>query len=228
MSSAKLIYFADVYCPWCYAFAPSIMRLHSEYRDIPVHVVGGSLIAQSASLREMQMREPGLGQFWRNVHDETGRPFTGILEDLANQTAVRMDSFGADALYMALAELAPGRELEQFTGMEDMFFAKGLDIFTEESMSELAAKYNISASELASLAADPAMRQRAMQEIHAVEEMLGESAAFPTVFLMRGRKGEFVSQGYVHYETVASRMADAMQDLDLEPLTPHEKMSLHK
>lgn len=227
MAYAKLIYFADIYCPWCYAFAPAIRRLHSEFPDIPVHVVGGGLIGQPTGLLKMRMEEPGLEQFWRGVHEETGRSFTGILGNVAADKDTRMDSIGADALFLALSRLAPDKELEQFTQLEEMVFANGLDLFDQGTIASLAGQYQVSAEELSSLASDPAMRDNAVQEIKETARLLGGSAAFPTVFLMRGETGEFVSQGYVHYETVASRMGDAMRDLHLEPLVPHDKMSRH-
>lgn len=228
MAYAKLIYFADIYCPWCYAFAPAIRRLHSEFPDIPVHVVGGGLIGQPTGLLKMRMEEPGLEQFWRGVHEETGRSFTGILENVAADKDTRMDSIGADALFLALSRLAPDKELEQFTQLEEMVFANGLDLFDQGTIASLAGQYQVSAEELSSLASDPAMRDNAVQKIKETARLLGRSAAFPTVFLMRGETGEFVSQGYVHYETVASRMGDAMRDLHLEPLVPHDKMSRHR
>lgn len=225
MSSAKIIYFADVYCPWCYSFAPSVLRLAREYADIPVHVVGGSLIAQPTSLLWLRMREPGLGQFWSGVQEQSGRSFAGILADLAGQKDVRMDSIGADALFIALSNLAPGHELEQFTELEDMFFEKGLDLFAEETVAALAGQWQVSEEKLSTMAADAGLRDEAEREIEAVTQMLGGSVAFPTVFLMRGDSGETASQGYVPYETVAARMADAVNDLHLEPLAPHERMS---
>lgn len=225
MSSARMIYFADVYCPWCYAFAPSIRKLASQYPDIPVSVVGGSLISEPTSLPWLRMRETGLDQFWSSAQEETGRPFNGALEALAAQKDVRMDSIGADALFIALSQLAPGNELAQFTEFESMFFEHGIDLFTAETLEKLAAQWRVNANELATLASDPAMRDKAIQEMQAVARMLGGRAAFPTVFVIRGNQEETVSQGYVHYETVAARMEDVLKDLRLEPLAPHDKMS---
>lgn len=224
MNAAKLLYFADIFCPWCYAFAPSVLRLSREYPDISVHVVGGHLIGQPTNLINVSMRDPGLGQFWRSVQEESGRSFTGILEALATHKDICVDSIGADALFMTLARLAPGHDLEQFTGLESLFFADGADLFAEDTLAELATKWGVSLRELRALAAEPAMRGKAGEEIDKVREVLGQ-AAFPTVYLIRGKQGEFVSQGYVPYETVAARMGDVLRDLHVAPLVPHERMS---
>ena len=58
MNTPYFVYIADVYCPWCYAFAPVMQMLAAGHPDIPVRVLGGNLISEPITLAE-DMAFPG-------------------------------------------------------------------------------------------------------------------------------------------------------------------------
>lgn len=99
--------FCGCFLPWCYAFAPTALRIEEEFPDIPEHVVGDNLVSPATSLLWLRIREPGLTQFWRSVEEETGRSFEGALSNLANQKDARMDSVGAKRHFFRAAATCP-------------------------------------------------------------------------------------------------------------------------
>ena len=40
---SHFLYLSDVFCPWCYGFAPVMQRLAAEHPELPVRVLGGDL-----------------------------------------------------------------------------------------------------------------------------------------------------------------------------------------
>ena len=49
----NLLYLTDVFCPWCYGFAPVIRRLAAEHPELPVRVLGGNLMDEPQTLTGM-------------------------------------------------------------------------------------------------------------------------------------------------------------------------------
>ena len=65
--STLFVYIADVYCPWCHAFAPIMKRIVAENPEIPVLVLGGNLISQPTTLADDVAASNDLVGFWEDV-----------------------------------------------------------------------------------------------------------------------------------------------------------------
>ncbi|MBQ8172584.1 MAG: hypothetical protein IJ034_01410, partial [Mailhella sp.] len=48
----SFIYITDVFCPWCFGFAPVMKKLAEEYR-FPVRVLGGELVDEPTQTSKM-------------------------------------------------------------------------------------------------------------------------------------------------------------------------------
>lgn len=219
MNETHFVYIADVYCPWCYAFAPIMQKLAAEHPDIPVQVLGGNLISEAITLAEDVANSPGLTDFWREVEHASGRSLAGAIAAVEQGRDIRLSSPGADLVLTALQRLAPGHGLDQIVALEDVFYGQGQDLFTEEVLSALARRWGLKPDALMSEMQSPATEQAAQAAHDRAAALMGEIGAYPSVFLVRGNKRDAVSRGFVHYETVASRLEDAMRDLgvDMEP-----------
>ena len=224
MADTHFIYIADVYCPWCYGFAPIRKRIADEHPDWPVQVIGGNLISQPMTLAQDYAGNPGLVEFWREVEQTTGRSLAGAIEAAETGREVRMYSPGADEILVVLRSFAPGHELEQTIGLEDMFYGQGLDLFTEESLDAIAARWKIPAGKFESALDQPAAQRATEENLARAAQLMGEIGAYPSVLLARNGKIDVVSRGYVHYETVAARLEAAISDLQI-PLSEHKGCS---
>ncbi|MBD5539245.1 MAG: hypothetical protein HDQ94_04525 [Desulfovibrio sp.] len=217
MPEARFIYVADVYCPWCFGFAPIMQRLAAEHPEFPVHVIGGNLISRPLTLEEDVRRQPGIVEFWREVEKTTGRSLAGAIRAVENREDMRLYSPGADELLAVLRHLAPHHELEQLIMLEDMAYTEGRDLFTPEARADMARRWNIPVAEFERALEQPEAVRATERNLEAAAELMGEITSYPSVLLVRGDKVDAVSRGYVHYETVASRLDWAMRDLGLEP-----------
>ncbi|MDE6734981.1 MAG: DsbA family protein [Desulfovibrio sp.] len=226
MNETHFVYIADVYCPWCYAFAPIMQRLAAEHPDIPVHVLGGNLISEAITLKEDAANSPGLTDFWREVEHTSGRSLAGAISAVEQGRDIRMSSPGADLVLTALKTLAPGHELDQMVALEDVFYGQGQDLFTDETIAALARRWGIAPDALMDAVQSQPVEEAAQQAHARAAALMGEIGAYPSVFLVRGNKRDAVSRGYVHYETVAARLEDAMRDLGVD-MEPGESCSWH-
>lgn len=213
--SPQLIYIADVFCPWCYAFMPVMKRLADENPDIPIKVLGGNLISRPITLAEDVAQSPDLVDFWHEVERMSGRSLAGAIGAVETGRDVRLFSPGADEILAVLHQMAPGHELAQLFELEEIFYGQGRDMFTDEALAEIASRWQI----------DPGKFERAFDKAAAFEaternlqlaaQLMGEIGSYPSVILRNGELYYPVSRGYVHYETVEARFADAMRELNM-------------
>ena len=221
-----IIYIADVFCPWCYAFAPVMKELAAENSDMRVRVVGGDLISRPITLAEDAAQSPGLVDFWHEVEKTSGRSLAGAINAVETGRNVRLYSPGADEILAVLKKMAPGHELEQLFELEEIFYGQGRDMFTDEALAEIATHWNIDPGHFESALDQPAALAATEKNLAMAAELMGEIGSYPSVLLVRGGRYDAVSRGYVHYETVAARLADAMRDLGV-PLEESRFCSLH-
>lgn len=227
MADAHFVYIADVYCPWCYGFAPVMKRIAAEHPQFPVKVIGGNLMSHDTDLIAYASQEDGLYDFWLQVEKTTGRSLAGALAALRKGEPISMYSPGADLILTALKSLAPNQALEQMFFMEDMFYARGQDFFTAQGLSLIAQHWGVEMQALRSSCDSAENEEQTEADLELALKLMGEITAYPSVLLVRGNKVDAVSRGYVHYETVAQRMKDAMQELGLEELSPGDMCSWH-
>lgn len=227
MTTAHFVYIADVYCPWCYAFGPIMRRIADQHPEFPVHVLGGNLMSKPVTLAEDAAASPGLTDFWHEVEHSSGRSLAGAIRAVETGRDVRLYSPGADMILEALKTLAPGHELDQMLALEDMFYGQGQDLFSDQALAALAKRWGIAPDTLAGAARSSAVEQATQRSLEKAAALMGEISAYPSVILVRGTQKDAVSRGYVHYETVAGRLEDAMRDLGLEDMTAAGACSWH-
>ncbi len=224
MEGTHFIYLADVFCPWCYGFGPIMQQLAAEHPEIPVKVVGGNLISQPMTLAEDMAANPDLVDFWRDVEKTVGRPLTGAIGAAQAGREVRMYSPGADEILVTLKRLAPGQELGQLLWLEDLFYLKGVDMFAPQALKETAEHWGIPAARLENALDTEAALAATRRNLAEAERLLGEVGSYPSVFLAKKNDIHAVSRGFVRYETVSSRLAAVMRDMEVEP-AEHEGCS---
>ena len=156
----------------------------------------------------------------------SGRSLEGAINAVETGGNARLFSPGADEMLVTLKKLAPGHELEQLFELEEMFYGQGRDIFTDESLSEIATHWNIDPEHFKASLDQPAALVATEKNLAIASELMGEIGSYPSVLLARDERFDAVSRGFVRYETVAARLADAMRDLGV-PLEESRFCSLH-
>lgn len=210
---------ADIFCPWCYGFGPVMKRIARENPEIPVSVVGGNLISRPMTLADDMAANPGLVDFWRSVEKTVGRPLTGAIDAALAGKAIRMYSPGADEILVTLRNFAPGHELDQLLFLEDMFYLHGEDMFAQEGLDRIASQWKIPAGKFERALDSKGALEATRRNLAEASELLGEAGSYPSLFFAKGDEVYAVSQGFVHYETVASRLSSVMKGSGVEPVS---------
>lgn len=213
MSEARIVYVADVFCPWCYAFAPNIERLAKEFPEFSVQVVGGNLISRPMTLVEDLERSPDLIDFWRDVERASGRSLEGAISAAERGDEALLFSPGADEILIELKKFAPGRELEQLIYLENLFYGEGRNLFAADTLAEIALEWGVKPSQFERALNQPEAFAATERNLEKAARLMGEINTYPSVLLVKDGKTDVATRGFVRYETVLARFESAMADL---------------
>lgn len=200
------LYISDVFCPWCYGFAPVMRRLTAEHPEWPVRVLCGSLVEEPTTLRSMAAKSPTLPAFFERLAATTGQAVGGSL-------LRRLEPGGEDAplfspemalVLAAVNRIRPGRPLETMEAFQTAFYRDGLNVLLPAVQAGVAG---VDPDALKRALRDPEVMAEAERESEEALDLLGDFVVYPTLWLADGGDRLLLSRGYSRYEDVASRLA---------------------
>ena len=197
---AEFLYVSDVFCPWCFGFAPVLRRLEEHFR-LPVRVLCGNLVDEPA--QASSMGTPRLRAFFRRLADTTGREVgADFFRLLDGEGSAIMDSSRSCLLLHALKTLAPGHELEQMEAFQEAFYLRGEDVLSPEIKCRIASRWLEDAAALPRAMQDAAVIRAAGEEMALAEDLLGDFVVYPTLFVREGGAWQAVARGWAPFEKV--------------------------
>ena len=206
----SFIYITDVFCPWCYGFAPVMQKLSATY-GFPVRILCGNLVDEPR--QTSAMGTPRLRAFFQRLADTTGRAAgQGFFDILDAEHSVLMDSSRSALLMAALKKLAPGHALEQMEAFQDAFYGEGRDVLSLAVQADVVRRWGVDAAALEAMLANPAAREKAAGEMAEAEEILGDFVVYPSLFVKDGEALHAVARGYAPYDTVAGLIDKVLSD----------------
>ena len=203
----NLLYLTDVFCPWCYGFAPVMRRLAAEHPELPVRVLGGNLMDEPQTLTGMLEEYPTIREFFARLQETTGQStehFRQALEQAVAGTGpdLLMHSPAMNLPLAALRHLAPGHELEQMEAFQMAFYAQGRDVMAAGEQAAIAA----------------AIRSAARHDAAEAEEVMGEFLLYPTLYLEHDGQRTLLARGYSDYASVRAKLDDALRGVRESPV----------
>ncbi len=222
----NFLYLTDVFCPWCYGFAPVMRRLAAEHPELPVRVLGGNLMAEPQTLTGMLEEYPTIREFFVRLQETTGqttKQFRRALEQAAAGTGpdLLMHSPAMNLPLAALRQLSPGHQLEQMEAFQMAFYAQGRDVMAAGEQEAIAAAWlpaGAAPGALAAVMADPAVREAARHDAAEAEEIMGEFLLYPTLYLEHDGRRTLLARGYSDYDSVRAKLDDALRGIQESPV----------
>ena len=201
----SFIYITDVFCPWCFGFAPVMKSLAEEYR-FPVRVLCGELVDEPTPTSKMGT--PKLLAFFERLSSTTGREIgAGFFAMLKPENSVTMDSRRSAELMAALKKLTPGHALEQMERFQDVFYLEGRDVLDLAVQADVAAAWGVTPDSLAEALASEAVQEKADKELTEAEDILGDFVVYPSLFVkMDDGTLHAVARGYAPYKDVKAKL----------------------
>ena len=206
----SFIYITDVFCPWCFGFAPVMQRL-AELHGFPVRVLCGNLVDEPE--QTSSMGTPRLRAFFQRLADTTGRtPGEGFFRLLDKEHSVVMDSSRSALLMASLKKLAPGHALEQMEVFQNAFYGEGRDVLDPAVQQDIAARWGVQPGALAQMSASEEAKAKAQKEMDEAETILGDFVVYPTLFV-KTDDGELhaVARGFAPFDEVEGKIRAALE-----------------
>ena len=199
---ARLVYFADPLCSWCYGFGPELAKVLENHPEHELELVMGGLRAFNTERMSPAFRNM-LREHWQHVASSTGLAFsTAILE---------RDDFIYDteppcrAVVTARA-LDARRAFDLFEAVQLAFYRDGRDVTDPGVLAGIATECGYEGAEFARALDSPAARE-AVRGDFARTQSHGISG-FPTLAIAYGAQLYLVTSGFVTAEVLEHRLAE--------------------
>ncbi len=201
---AKLIYFADPMCSWCYGFSPELTKVVDQLGDtIEFEMVMGGLRPYNTQT----MTELGdfLKEHWEHVHEASKQPFNySILKD----STIVYDTEPACRAVMLMRQLKPGKEFSYFKKIQTAFYKNNKDPNATSTYVELLDGFGV----------DNAVFEKSFEseEMKAlIKEDFQYSAnlgvrGYPTLVLQKGTDLFLLSNGYTKAEIILEKISKTL------------------
>lgn len=210
----NLLYLSDVFCPWCYGFAPVMRRILAAHPELSVRVLGGDLMETALTLSAMKAENPSIRDFFTRLEATAGQPVDAFLDALDSAGAGgpdwRMYSPEAGAALVALKVCAPGHAVEQMEAFQHVVYGEGRDVLAPAVQHAVAARWGVDAAVFDAALADSNVRERAERETAEALAIMGEFRLYPTLYLEKDGARELLTRGYAPYERVRARLDAAL------------------
>jgi len=209
---ARLYYFYDALCGWCYGFSPVLQQFYQDHQnEIDIKPVSGGMVLGEREGPIGQVA-PYIKQAYRTVEERTGVRFgnaflEGVLEP---GTAVFSSWLPAVALSIVKAE-KPEAAVSFAHALQRAIYYDGLAPAEPEAYGPLGASLGWKAKTFVSLLDNPTYREAARADfVHAREWGVG---GFPTLILQQDDQLSLLSQGYLPLHALEERLSNAQRKL---------------
>ncbi len=207
---AKLLYFADPMCSWCWGFAPVIQRVHEEL-PYPVEVIMGGLRAGETGGMTAQLREY-VQHHWHQVAETTGQPFQfeGALPE-----GFVYDTEPACRAVVTMRELAgESAALTYLHRLQSAFYAEAKDIKLPGLLAAYASEQGIEKSAFLDAWNSDVVKLRTATDFDRKNQcgVMG----FPCLIADTGERLRMITMGYQSFDIVVQQL-----DRRLGKITAH-------
>ncbi len=198
-SKAKLIYFGDPMCSWCYGFSPEMSEtLDSLSEDVDFQLVMGGL--RPYNTETMADLGDFLQHHWEDVNKRSGQPFT---YDIIKDKTFVYDTEPACRAVVLMRALKPESEFDFFKKVQTLFYQENKNTNLTETYAELAKEYGLDKTEFAKKFESTEYKAK-VKEDFTYSQNIGVRS-FPTLVLKNGDDLYLIAQGYVEAETIIEK-----------------------
>lgn len=210
----ELLYVTDIYCIWCFGFAPVIERLADENADrISVRVVNGGMIPKNTSLAGMFGRFPDPIALHKRVEETSGCAFGPAYLDEVRRlqaSSLILNSNIPARAQMAFKLLGCDAPLTVMAELQCAYYHEGRDLQDLATYAPIAAELGVDFEDFRAKFDSPEAAMGVMEDRHYVEQ-LGVQG-FPALIL-HGPDDRYVmiARGYLPFADLSANLDAALR-----------------
>ena len=202
---AKLIYFGDPMCSWCWGIAQHLNHVREQYEGkLDFELVMGGLRPGGGDAWTDEFKG-FLREHWEHVQTASGQPFDfGLLE----RDSFNYDTEPASRAVRIIRDLAPKQEFAFFKSVQRRFYAENEDPNEVAFYEPLCEEIGVSFPVFTAAFNDPQYQEKVRADFMKSQQY--GIRGFPSVVLQRGDDAWLVANGYVTAEQLTERVEAAL------------------
>lgn len=194
MEKAKLLYFYDPLCGWCFGFSPVIKKLEKEFQSqIDFEAISGGMVLGDRVKPLSEMKDY-LKEAMPRLEEMTGvkfgKPYLEILEEGSLMLNSELPCI-AMTVYKSMTNKS---SVEFASALQSTLYEKGINLNEIENYKELVESFDLPWEVFKSKLEDPAYKEKTYQEFQIGQQM--GIGGFPSVVLSIGKQGYLIARGY--------------------------------
>ena len=194
MEKAKLLYFYDPLCGWCFAFSPVIKKLEKIFAEqLEFEALSGGMVLGDRVKPLSEMRDY-LKEAMPRLEEMTGVKFGRAYLDILEEGSLMLNSELPCIAMTVYKSMCKKSSIEFTSALQSSLYEKGINLNEIENYQELVENFDLSWKVFKSKMEDPAYKEKTYQEFQIGQQM--GIGGFPSVVLSIGNQGYLIARGY--------------------------------
>ncbi len=203
---AKLVYYYDALCGWCFGFSPVIAEVKKAYKeDLTIEVISGGLFLGNRAGYVNDVAPHIKSGAYKSVEAMTGAKFgEAFLQDVFGEGKMTLDSTWASIALCVVKDKQPESQVAFAKILLDAFYADGMDTIDVDGIADCAAKIGFNAEAFKVSMSDPVYKEMSEKEFENYKQ--NGIRGMPSLVLETEDRKVLLSNGYINYKQLAERL----------------------
>ncbi|HET8858861.1 DsbA family protein [Marivirga sp.] len=194
MEKAKLLYFYDPLCGWCFGFSPVIKDLEKKFQEqIDFEAISGGMVL-GERVKPLSEMKDYLKEAMPRLEEMTGvkfgKPYLEILEEGSLMLNSELPCI-AMTVYKSMTQKS---NIEFASALQSTLYEKGLSLNEIDNYKKLVESFDLPWEVFKNKLEDSAYKEKTYQEFQMSQQM--GIGGFPSVVLSIGSQGYLIARGY--------------------------------
>jgi len=194
MEKAKLLYFYDPLCGWCFGFSPVIKQLEKEFQEqIAFEAISGGMVLGDRVKPLSEMKDY-LKEAMPRLEEMTGVKFGEPYLELLDEGSLMLDSELPCIAMTVFKSMTSKSNIEFASALQSTLYEKGINLNEIDNYKSLAEDFDLPWEVFKEKIQAPEYKEKTYQEFQMGQQM--GINGFPSVVLSIGNQGYLIARGY--------------------------------
>jgi putative protein-disulfide isomerase len=194
MEKAKLLYFYDPLCGWCFGFSPVIKKLEKEFQQkVTFEAISGGMVL-GERVKPLSEMKTYLKDAMTRLEEMTGVKFGKPYLEILEEGSLMLNSELPCIAMTVFKSMTNKSSIEYASALQSALYENGINLNVIENYQDLAESFDLPWEVFKSKLEDPAYKEKTYQEFQ-IGQQMGVNG-FPSVVLSIGNQGYLIARGY--------------------------------
>ncbi|WP_340153829.1 DsbA family protein [uncultured Marivirga sp.] len=194
MEKARLLYFYDPLCGWCFGFSPVIKKLEQEFKEqIEFEAISGGMVL-GKRVKPLSEMKDYLKEAMPRLEEMTGVKFGQPYLELLDQGSLMLNSELPCIAMTVFKSMSKKSNIEFASALQSTLYEKGVNLNEIENYKKLVEDFDLPWEVFKGKLEDPVYKEKTYQEFQ-IGQQMGING-FPSVVLSIGKQGYLIARGY--------------------------------